>query len=230
MQFKNEIEKQDETKSIVAQDERGSGRLQALKTEVGIGKTRTSSAVAIIPADLANRLSLFSERYGLPFDLGQLSIDQVTPEKIQAMRKLANMISANSKLLPELVKQTKRLMKADISQATANAELAKAQLKHQEKLDKVVADLFISCAQHKASSNLLASKTARRVALIEQRNQLQTKYNEETIYANESNLLDVQYSLLVDTAKLSADGRQMRMEASHRDKREMQAYIDSAFA
>jgi hypothetical protein len=64
------------------------------------------------------------------------AFNALTPENIQGMRSLVDLLVSNSKLLPELMKLTNQLLKADIKLAEFHKNLTKSAAKHQTKLDK----------------------------------------------------------------------------------------------
>ena len=97
------------------------------------GTVQQASAAQLIPPAIASKLSHISKVYGLPFDLAQVSLQITTPENIQGMRSLVDLLVSNSKLLPELMKLTNQLLKADIKLAEFHKNLTSAAAKHQTK-------------------------------------------------------------------------------------------------
>jgi predicted fused transcriptional regulator/phosphomethylpyrimidine kinase len=187
------------------------------------------SGAGMLPQPVRARLSALSQSYGLPVDLGNVGLVDSNPENIKALRNLADMARANSRLLPELMKLTSQLMKADIKQAEFMARLNDAALKHGEKIDAATAAIFSRFAQSQAKSAKLEHRTNTRNQLLEQRSAAYQAYYSKSVYGNESALIDIEYQLKSQDSQTLADSKQHRLKSASERKQKLQAYLDSEF-
>lgn len=192
------------------------------------GSHLTASA-NMLPAPVRARLSALSQSYGLPIDLGNVGLGDASPENIKALRSLADMAKANSKLLPELMKLSKQLMAADIKQAEFMQRLNDAALRHGEKLDTATAQIFSRFAQSQAKSAKLEHRTNTRNELLEKRSAAYASYYSQSVYGAESSLIDLEYSLKATDNQILADSKQHRLKATSERKARLQQYLDSAY-
>lgn len=193
------------------------------------GQVKQASAAQMIPPALASKLSHLSKVYGLPIDLGQVSLQDASPENIKAMRKIVDMLASNSKLLPELIKLTSQLLKADIKLAEFHKNLTKAALTHQEKIDQETAEIFIAMARGGAKATKLEHRTNVRNSLIEQRTAAYANYYQDSVFGNESQIIDVEYQLLASNQKILSESKQAKAEFNNERKQKLKAFVDSAF-
>jgi hypothetical protein len=183
----------------------------------------------MLPAPVRARLTALSQSYGLPIDLGNVGLTDSNPENIKALRNLADMARANSKLLPELMKLTTQLMKADIKQAEFLTKLNDAALRHGEKLDTATAQIFSRFAQSQAKSAKLEHRTNTRNELLEKRSAAYASYYSQSVYGNESQLIDIEYQLKATDNQILADSKQHRLRSASERKQKLQQYLDSAY-
>lgn len=190
--------------------------------------TQVSSALMLPPA-VSAKLSQISTAYGLPLDISAISLQTCTPESVKALRNITNLMSNNSKLLPEMLKLIKQLLKAEIKLSDFHKNLTKAALEHQEKIDKDTADIFLAMAGYTAKAGKLEHRTNTRNSLIEKRNQAYANHYETSIYGNQSQIIDVEYQLAASNAKVFTESKTKRMQLNSERKELARAYIDEAF-
>ena len=183
----------------------------------------------MLPSPVRARLSALSSAYGLPVDLGNISLNDSNPENIKALRHIADMSKANSKLLPEMLKLTKQLMSADIKQAEFMQRLNDAALRHGEKIDAATAAIFSRFAASQVKSSKLEHRTNVRNELLERRSAAYQSYYSQSVYGSESALIDIEYQLKAQDQQTLADSKQHRLKAVSERKQKLQAYLDSAF-
>jgi hypothetical protein len=198
------------------------------KQKFKAGKHMVASA-KMLPQPVRARLSALSSAYGLPIDLGDIALQDVNPENIKALRIIADMAKANSKLLPEMLKLISQLQRADIKQAEFLVKLNDAALRHGEKIDAATAQIFSRFAQSQAKSNKLEHRVNTRNQLLEQRSAAYASYYSKSIYGAESALIDVEYQLKATDNQILTDSKQHRMKSASERKQKLQAYLDSAF-
>jgi hypothetical protein len=187
------------------------------------------SGAGMLPQPVRARLSALSQSYGLPVDLGNVGLVDSNPENIKALRNLADMARANSRLLPELMKLTSQLMKADIQQAEFMQKLNAAAIAHGEKLDSATAQIFSRFAASQAKSSKLEHRVNVRNELLEKRSAAYQSYYSQSVYGSESQLIDLEYQLKSQDQQTLADSRQHRLKANSERKQKLQQYLDSAY-
>ena len=184
----------------------------------------------MIPPAVGSKLTAISKSFGLPIDLGQVSLGDSTPENIKALRKITDLLTGNSKLLPELMKLTNQLLKADIKLSEFHVNLSKSAIKHQEKIDKASADIWLAMAGYGSKSGKLEHRTNVRTALIEKRDAAYESYYQDSVYGAESRVIDAEYAIASSNRKILAESRTQKMETINQRKQKLKAYVDSAFA
>lgn len=194
------------------------------------GTVQQSSSKLMLPPAVQSKLSAISKAYGLPIDLSSISLQSATPENIKALRNITELLTANSKLLPELMKLTSQLLKTDIKLAEFHVNLTKASIKHQAKLDKATADIWLSMAGYGSKSSKLEHRTNVRDQLIQSRTQAYANYHENSVYGSEAQIIDVEYQIAASNKQILTESRQQRMETTQARKQKLQTYINSAFA
>ena len=194
------------------------------------GMVQQASAKLMLPPAIQGKLSAISQAYGLPFDLSAIGLESATPDNIKALRNITELLTANSKLLPELMKLTAKLLKSDIKLAEFHVNLTKCAVKHQTKLDKATADIWLSMAGYGAKSSKLEHRTNVRESLINQRTEAYGEYYQNSVYGSESKIIDVEYQIAASNRQILAVGKQQKMESNQTRKQKLQEYINSAFA
>jgi len=192
------------------------------------GQHKVASS-AMIPAPLRVQLSAVSQKYALPIDLGNCGIKDATPETIKAVRAIADMVEGNSKLLPELMKQTSRIIKGDIKEAEFQANLVKAAIKHGEKLDKATSAIFLAYAKHVAKSARLEHRTNTRAALLEKREQLYANHYQNSVFGAESQIIDAEFEVAANNQKSLSEAKQKRIEFNQTHKEKLRDYVNQAY-
>ncbi len=96
-----------ETKVHLNSDDSGK---KTVKFKAGI--VNTADAKLILPPAIQTKLSALTTKYGIPFDLSNVQLDGKMAENVKAIRQIADVVSGDAQLLPELLKQIRRLMKA----------------------------------------------------------------------------------------------------------------------
>jgi ribosomal protein L24 len=193
------------------------------------GMVQQASSKLMLPPAIQGKLSAISKAYDLPFDLSAISLQSATPDNIKALRNITELLTANSKLLPELMKLTAKLLKSDIKLAEFHVNLTKAAVKHQTKLDKATADIWLGMAGYGAKASKLEHRTNVRDALIQKRTEAYEGYYQNSVYGEQSKIIDVEYEIAASNQQILAESKQKKMESSKKRKQKLQEYIDSAF-
>lgn len=193
------------------------------------GTVSQASAKLLIPPAFAAKLSHVSQVYGLPLDLANIGLDSATPENIKAMRGVVDLLTANSKLLPELIKLTNQLLKADIKLAEFHKNLTNAAVKHQTKLDKTTADIWLKMAGYAAKSSKLEHRTNVRTQLIQKRSDAYANYYQGSVYGAESAVIDAEYDVLASNQRILSESKIQKLEKTQERKQKLQEYINSAY-
>jgi hypothetical protein len=182
----------------------------------------------MLPPAIAAKLTAISKQYGLPVDLGNFQLSDATPANIQSFKRIADLMTGNSKLLPEMLKLTKQLLKAEIKLSQFHANLTKEAIKHQQTIDKHTADMFLAMVGYNSKSSKLEHRINTRQKLIEARDAAYAAYYNDSVIGNELRVLDTEYKLMASNRQILADGRVTKKEADSDRKKRLQEYLDQA--
>jgi len=193
------------------------------------GTIQTADAKLILPPAIQGKLTSLGKKYNLPFDLSNIALDGKMADNVKAMRKIADMVSADSKLLPEMMKQIKRLMKAEIKLVEFHKNLVAEAIKHQEKVDKATADIFLAMAGYQSRSTKLEHRTNARNAIKEKRTQAYTNHYQNTVFASETEIIDAEYELLASNNRILKESRLERANLTSERRNRINDYVQSAY-
>jgi hypothetical protein len=195
-----------------------------------VGVVGTSNALVVIPPAIREKLAAISSQYNLPINLGNVALDGKMAENVKAVRQIVDMVTGDSKLLPELMKQISRLMKADIKLVEFHTNVTKAALKHQEKLDRATSDIFLAMAGYSARASKLEHRVNTRAALIDRRTAAYNNLQENSIYGDQSKIIEAEFEVLASDSRILAESRVKRSNFNQGQRQKLQEYVDSAFA
>ena len=193
------------------------------------GVVQTADAKLMLPPAIQGKLSALGQKYGLPFDLSNVGLDGKMAENIKAIRTIADMAEAESKLLPEMIKLIRKLFKAEIKLAQFHKLVTKASIKHQEKLDKQTADIFLAMAGYQAKSTKLEHRTNVRNSLKQKRTEAYGNHYQNSVYGAESQIIDVEFELLESNRKILTDSKLEKSRLGTERKQRIQEYVRSAY-
>lgn len=180
------------------------------------GVITQASATLMIPQAIRSKLTHISKVYSLPFDMGTISLQDITPEKVKAYSEIVRMYTRNSKLLPEILKISKQMLDADVTMAQYHSKITSASIKHQEGIDKATAEIFYNCAKASIKASKLEQKTNKLTEVKNARFDAWKTFNEDSLFADEMGIIDaeliqrttVQKSLLASKkAKIEFNGK-----------------------
>jgi hypothetical protein len=193
------------------------------------GSVITADAKLLLPPAIQGKLSALTQKYGIPFDLSNIGLEGKMAENVKSLRNIVDMVEGDSKLLPEMLKLIKRLMKSEISLAKFHRGCVTASIKHQEKLDKVTADIFLKMAGYQSNSAKREFRTNARNQLKEKRTQAYSRYYQDTVYAQESELIDVEFETLASNKKILGESKTQKIKFDTERKQKVTDYVNSAF-
>jgi hypothetical protein len=150
-------------------------------------------------------------------------------ENVKALRTIADMATAESKLLPEMIKLIRQLMRAEIKLAQFHKLTTKAAIKHQEKLDKQTADIFLMMAGYGAKASKLEHRTNVRNRLKERRTQAYNNHYQTSVYGSESQIIDAEFELLESNQKILTESKLQRAEFQSERRQKIEEHVQSAF-
>ena len=153
----------------------------------------------------------------------------VTPENINATRKIVEMLEQNSKLLPELMQLASKLLKSEIKLAEFHKNLTKAAIKHQEKIDQETAEIFLMMTGYYAKAGKLEHRTNTRNQLIQKRAEAYEQYYQDSVFGNESRVIDAEFQVMASNNKILAESKTKRVQMTAQRRQELKAYVDSAY-
>lgn len=204
-----------------------SGSSNSVKYKAGL--VNTADAKLILPPAVQTKLSALTAKYGISFDLSNVALDGKMADNVKALRKIVDMIEGDSKLLPEMLKLIKKLMKAEISLAKFHRGCVTASVKHQEKLDKVTSDIFLKMAGYGQKASKREHRTNVRSQIIEKRTQAYQDYYQNTVYGEESRIIDVEFETLASNKKILGDSKTQQVKFNAERKQKVNEYVQSAF-
>jgi len=194
------------------------------------GTVLTANASDMLPEFVQFKLKALTTKYGVPFDLDNIGLNGDMAEQVKALRKVTEMVEQNSKLLPEMLKLIKRLLRAEIKLAQFHRGVTTAALKHQEKLDKFTADIFLKMAGYQSKSAKLEHRTNVRNKLVEKRTQAYGNHYNNTVYGEESKIIDAEFEVLESNKKILSASKTKVANFNAERKQKINEYVESAFA
>ncbi|NER27808.1 MAG: hypothetical protein F6J89_09280 [Symploca sp. SIO1C4] len=189
----------------------------------------TVSSEKLLPPMVQAKLTALGQKFGLPFDLGKIDLTGNLAENVRALRKIAELAETNAKLLPEMLKLARKLCRAEIKEAQYYRAATKMALSHQTKLDKYSADIFLQLVQHEAKSTRLEYRTNQKAQLIKRRAEARRNYYQNTEYATEIELIDLEIENLEANNKLLKESKTKKLESNQQRKQKLKEYYNSAF-
>ena len=194
------------------------------------GTVLTANAADMLPEFVQFKLKAITTKYGVPVDLSNIGIDADMPGQVKALRQIVEMVEGNSKLLPEMLKLIKRLLNAEIKLAQFHRGCVTASLKHQEKLDKFTADIFLKMSGYGAKATKLEHRTNVRNQLKEKRTQAYSSHYNNTVYGEEAKIIDAEFEVLESNKKVLSASKTERTQFNAQRKQKINEYVESAFA
>jgi hypothetical protein len=201
----------------------------AVKAKFKAGVIQTADAKVMLPPAVQTKLTALTSKYGIPFDLSNIGLDGKMADNVKAMRKVVDMVEGDSKLLPEMLKLIRRLMKAEIKLAQFHRAVTTAAVKHQEKIDKYTADIFLKMAGYGAKATKLEHRTNVRNQIKEKRTQAYAEHYQNSVYGTESQIIDAEFEQLAADNKILAESKTKRMELNSGRKQKINEYVQSAY-
>lgn len=193
------------------------------------GVLMTADAKVMLPPAVQTKLSALTSKYQLPFDLSNIGLDGKMAENVKALRQIVDMVTGDSQLLPEMLKLIKQLMKAEIKLAQFHRGVVTASLKHQQKIDKYTADIFLKMAGYGAKTAKLEHRTNVRNLLKEKRSEAYANYYNNSVFGNESKLIDMEFEVLESNRKIRTDSKSERLKFDSERKQKIEQYVQSVF-
>ena len=211
-------------------EQTSSSQPQAKEANFKTGVVNTAEAKVLIPPSVAVVLQSISKKYNLPCDLSNIAIgDGKLADIVKGTRQIADMVEKDSKLLPELIKQTKRIMAGEIKLTQFHVNVTKLAVKHQQKIDKATADLFLLMTGASAKASKLEMRTNARAKLKEQRSAAYANYYENSVYGEESKIIDVEFETLASNQRILSESKQERIKLDGERKQKLAQYVQSAY-
>jgi hypothetical protein len=220
-----DIRKPESKTEVHLNDSKGQGKTDKFKA----GVVTTADAKLILPPAIQTKLTALGEKYGVPFDLSNIGLDGKMAENVKALRTIVDMAVADSKLLPEMIKLIRQLMKAEIKLAQFHKLAVKASIKHQQKLDKQTADIFLMMAGYGAKAIKLEHRTNVRNQLKERRTEAYANHYNNSVYGDESKIIDAEFAVLESNRKILTASKTERMTFDGERKRKIAEYVRTAY-
>lgn len=219
-----DIRKSQTQTEVHLNDSTGKGTTDKFKA----GVIQTADAKLMLPPAIQSKLSALTAKYGIPFDLSNIGLDGKMAENVKALRQIVDMVTGDSQLLPEMLKLIKKLMKAEIKLAQFHRGCTTAAIKHQEKLDKYTADIFLKMAGYGAKAVKLEHRTNVRNQLKEKRTEAYANHYNNSVFGDESKLIDVEFEVLESNRKILTTSKTKKLKFNSERKQKISQYVDSA--
>lgn len=213
-----------------AKNQQSNSQEASKKEAFKAGVIQTADAKVMLPPAIQSKLSALTSKYGIPIDLSNIGLDGKMAENVKAVRSIVEMIEGDSKLLPEMFKLIRRLMKAEIKLAQFHKLVTREAIKHQQKLDKHTADIFLAMSGYQSKAVKLEHRTNVRNQLKEKRTEAYANYYNNSVYGEESKIIDVEYEVLESNKKILSASKTQQINFNAQRKQKVQQYVDSAFA
>ncbi len=205
-------------------------KVSADKAKFKAGIVQTADSKVMLPPAIQGKLTALGQKYGVPFDLSNIGLDGKMAENVKALRAIADMATAESKLLPEMIKLIRQVMRAEIKLAQFHKLVVKASIKHQEKLDKQTADIFLAMAGYQMKSSKLEHRTNVRNQLKEKRTQAYSDHYQNSVFGAESRIIDAEFELLESNRQILTDSKIERLQFNSDRKRKIEDYVQTAYS
>ncbi len=193
------------------------------------GVVNTADAKLMLPPAVQNKLTVLTAKYGIPFDLSNIGLDGKMADNVKALKTIVDMVTGDSKLLPEMLKLIKQLMNAEIKLAQFHRGVVTASIKHQKKIDKYTADIFLKMAGYGAKATKREHRTNVRNQLIEKRTAVYSDYYQNTVFGQEAKIIDAEFEVLASNKKVLTESKQERVKLDSERKKKINEYVQSAF-
>lgn len=193
------------------------------------GTVPHASGRLMIPPAIQTTLTSLGTKYGFNFDLNELALDGTMADKVKATRKIVDLAKGDSKLLPEMMKLIKSLMKSELKLAEFHKKLVKEAVRFNETIDKQTADIFLAMAGYKAKSAKLEHRTNLRNELKKKRTTAYNSYYTDSVYGEESKLIDVEFETLASNQRVLSESKQEKIKLDGERKQKLAQYVQSAF-
>lgn len=145
--------------------------LHAINGGAGGGfKTNPQSlASSVMPAPVQQLMQGIAQKHGLKFDAGKVDLKKLTPEIVNGVGKVADLVAKNSRALPILYKHMVKLLKSEVAEAQFYAAVTKECLMAKTKIDEATAGAFLELHGYKARASKLEAKVNAAVKILDAR-------------------------------------------------------------
>ncbi len=193
------------------------------------GAINTADAKLMLPPAVQQKMTALTAKYGIPFDLSNIGLDGEMADNVKALRTIVDMVTGDSKLLPEMLKLIKQLMNAEIKLAQFHRGVVTASLKHQKKIDKYTADIFLKMAGYQSKATKLEHRTNVRNQLKERRTNAYANYYQDIVYGAEAEIIDSEFETLASNNRILKESKQERLKLDSDRKQKINQYVQSAY-
>lgn len=164
-----------EQKSALFSIDGNAGSLSQYKLPAGV-----VSVDAMLPDPVKAVLAAQFKAVGLNFDVSKLALNKDNRQVLEELRTTVTLIKNNTKLLPAIAGILKQAMQAATAKAQFNADIAKAALLEQAKIDSAQADILLALMGYRSKRDRVEMKLQRRQQLQQRIQQARSKYYETT--------------------------------------------------
>lgn len=193
------------------------------------GTVPHASGRLMLPPAIQATLTTLGQKYGLPLDLNEVALDGTLAEKISATRKIVDLATADSKLLPEMFKLVRQLMKSELRLADFHKKVVKEAIRFNTTIDRQTSDIFLAMTGYRNKSAKLEHRTNLRSQLKDKRTEVYQGYYSNSVFAEESKVIDVEYEVLASNQRILSESKQERLKLDSQRKQKLAEYVQSAY-
>lgn len=199
------------------------------ETNFKVGTVTHASGRLLLPPAVQQSLTVIGQKYGLPMDLSEIALDGTLAEKVKATRKIVDLAKGDGLLLKEMLKLVKSLLSSELKLVDFYKKVNKEALKFQTTIDKQTADIFLAANGYQQNSKKLEHRTNLRVQLKEKRTQAYLNYYSDSVFGEESKIIDCEFEVLASNQKVLSDSKQERIKLESERKQKLNEYVQSAY-
>lgn len=172
---------------------------------------------SVIPPQAQAMIKAQFQSVGLNFDISQLALNKDNRKSLDNLRETVDLIQNNAKLLPEIASLLKKTMKAATKQAKFNADVAKAAMKEQLKIDNAHADVLLGMMGYNQGRNKIQARLERKAKQMQKVEEARARFY-DTTWGKKAQVIDAHWANLEDIALEQAETKRIKSEKSKQRK------------
>ena len=194
----------------------------------GVG-AHTLNSQRVFTNEIQSALSDFLGRCGIPLDLNQPWVQQLTPENTKAIIQLGEQARRNAKFLPEVVAAIRKLATAEVAEAKAKKSIVKIAAECGYAIDQQQAEAFLILTNYQQKQKRLEKRIQTLAQLKQKRTQAYEGYYENSVAGTQARIIDAEFEVMGESQKILEGSRMKKLEFKKQQKQSAADYYDQAF-